>query len=72
MNKTNKRFLIIVFIVVVLLFLFFGSGEMMNGGINGRMNENGWLGVNSWWWFSAIVLLVFGVSFDWLFSRKKK
>jgi len=71
MNKTNKIFLIIVFIVVVLLFLFFGSGEMMNGGINGRVNKNGWLYINSWWWFSTIILLVFGASFVWLFYRKK-
>jgi hypothetical protein len=71
MNKINKRFLIIAFIVVAMLFLFFGSGEMMNGGMNERMNENGWLGINSWWWFSTIVLLVFGASFGWLFIRKK-
>ena len=71
MNKIEKRFLVITFLVIVVLFLFFGSGEIMNGSMNGRMNENGWLGGNSWWWFSAIVILVFGVSFGWLFYRKR-
>jgi LPXTG-motif cell wall-anchored protein len=55
-----------------LLFLYFCSGEIMNGSINGKMNENGWLGNNSWWWFSTLVLIVFSAAFGWLLYRKKK
>ncbi len=71
MNKIDKRFLIIVALFIAALFLFFGSGEMMNGSMNGKMNENGWLGANSWWWFSTVILLVCGVALSWLLYRKK-
>ena len=71
MNKIEKRFLVVSFLIIVMLFLFFGSGDIMNVGMNGKMNENGWLGSNSWWWFSAAVILIWGVSFGWLFYRKK-
>jgi hypothetical protein len=71
MNKTNKRFLVFAFMVIVVLFLYFNGGEIMNSSMNGNMNENGWLGVNSWWWFSTAVILIWGVSFGWLFYRKR-
>lgn len=72
MNKVDKRFLLIVFLLIAVLFLFFGSGEIINGSMNGKMNENGWLGRNSWWWFSTSVILVFGAAFVWLFYSRKK
>lgn len=71
MNKIEKRFLVIMSLVTVVLFLFFGSGEIMKGVMNGKMSENGWLGSNSWWWFSTIVILIWGISLRWLFYRKR-
>lgn len=71
MNKMEKRLLVIMSLVTVLLFLFFGSGEIMNGVMNGKMSVNGWLGSNGWWWFSATVILVWAACFGWLFYRKR-
>lgn len=71
MNKIDKRFLVIAFLFIAALFLFFGSGEMMNGGMNGKMNDNGLLSANHWWWFSTIILLVCGVALSWLLYGKK-
>ncbi len=71
MNKMEKRFLVAAFLVMVMLFLFFGSGDIMNIGMNGKMKENIWLGSNSWWWFATAVLLIWGVFFGWLFYRKR-
>jgi hypothetical protein len=72
MNKTNSRFLVIAFIIIVVLFLYFGSGAMMDGGMNGGlMNKNGWLGDHSWRWFPTIITLVFGITLGWLLFRKK-
>ncbi len=70
-NNTNKRSLVFVFIIIIMLFLFFVSGEMQNGAMNGKLNENGWLGSNSWWWFASIVIIIFGATFGWLLYRKK-
>jgi len=58
-------------LVTVVLFLFFGSGEIMTGVMNGKMSDNGWLGSNSWWWFSNTVILIWGISLSWLFYRKR-
>ncbi len=69
MNKIEKRLLVITSLITVVLFLFFGSGELMNGGMNGKINENGWLGSNSWCWFSTAVILIWGICFGWLFYR---
>jgi hypothetical protein len=71
MNKTKRGFLVVAFIVLVVLFLCFGSGTMMHSGMNGRMNENGWIASNSWGWFPAIVTLGFGLLIGWLMFRKK-
>jgi hypothetical protein len=72
MTKTNDRFLIIAFILIVVLFLYFGSGAMLDGGMNGgMMNKNGWLGGHSWRWFPAIVTFIFGLTLGWLLLRKK-
>jgi hypothetical protein len=71
MNKTEKRFLVIMSLVTVLLFLFFGSSEMMKFVMNGKMSKNGWLGSNSWWWFSTLVILLWGIFIGWLFYRKR-
>jgi len=72
MNKISNRSLVIALIVLVVLFLYFGSGVMMDGGMNGRLNENGWMGGHSWRWFPTIVTLAFGVLIGWLLFRKKK
>jgi hypothetical protein len=44
---------------------------MMKGVMNGKMSGNGWLGSNSWWWFSTLVILVWGVCIGWLFYRRR-
>jgi hypothetical protein len=67
----EKRLLVIISLVTVVLFLFFGSGEIMKGVMNGRMSANSWLGSNGWWWFSATVILIWGISLRWLFYRKR-
>ncbi len=71
MNKIEKRFLVVAFLIIAMLFLFFGSGNIMNIGMNGKMNENTWLWSNNWWWFSTAVILIWGASFGWLFYRKR-
>jgi hypothetical protein len=72
MNKMNDKFLVTSFIIIVVLFLYFGSGAMLDGGMNyGMMNKNGWLGGHSWRWFPAIVTLIFGLTLGWLLFRKK-
>jgi hypothetical protein len=71
MNRMNNRFLVIAFLAVVVLFLYFGNGAMMDGGMNGRMSENGWMGSNSWRWFPTIVTFVFIVLIGWQLFRKK-
>jgi hypothetical protein len=71
MNKMEKRLLVIMSLITVLLFLFLGSGGMMKGVMNGKMSGNGWLGSNSWWWFSTLVILVWGVCIGWLFYRRR-
>lgn len=48
MNRINNKYLIIGFVVIVILSLYFGSGAMMEGGMNGKINESGWTGSNSW------------------------
>ncbi len=72
MHKTNKRFLVFAFMVIVVLCLYFCSGEIMNSSMNVKMNENVWLGVNSWWWFSTLDIIFFGAAIYWLLYRNKK
>lgn len=46
-KSTANKSLVVTFIVVVVLFQFFGgwgvTGVVMNSGIHGGMNENGWM-----------------------------
>jgi LPXTG-motif cell wall-anchored protein len=72
MIRINNKYLIAGFIVIVILSLYFGSGVMMEGGMNGKINESGWTGGNGLRWFPAIVAVFFGVLISWLFFRKKK
>jgi hypothetical protein len=73
-TKANKS-LLIVFVVVVLLFLFFGgwgmTGGIMNGGMHGGMNENGWMSERGWVWFPAIITFVLGAVLGWMLYKKK-
>jgi len=71
MDKTNNRYLVITLVVVVILFLYFGSGTMMDSGMNGRMNGNHWLGGNSWRLYPTLITLLFGVLIGWLLFKKK-
>ena len=71
MNRISNRYLVITLVVIVVLFLYFGSGAMMDGGMNGSMNENHWLGVHSWRWYPTIVTLLLGVLIGWLLFRRK-
>ena len=38
MNISRNIWLIIIVAVIIVLLLFNGSGTMMNGGMNGRLN----------------------------------
>jgi hypothetical protein len=71
MNTTNNKSLIFVFVALIALFLYFDSGIMMGGGMNGRANENGWMGINSWLWFLTLITIVFGIALSWLHFKKK-
>jgi hypothetical protein len=71
MNTINNKFLIFAFVALIALFLYFDSGIMMGGGLNGRANENGWMGINSWIWFLTLITIVFGIAFSWLHLKKK-
>ncbi|MCX6168432.1 MAG: LPXTG cell wall anchor domain-containing protein [Ignavibacteriales bacterium] len=72
MIRINNKYLIAGFIVIVILSLYFGSGALLGGGMNGKINESGWTGGNGLRWFPAIVAIFFGVLIIWLFFRKKK
>ncbi|MFA6598210.1 MAG: hypothetical protein WCS69_10835 [Ignavibacteriaceae bacterium] len=71
MDKTNNRYLVIALLVIVVLFLYFGSGTMMDSGIIGRMNENHSMGGNNWRLYPTIVTLLLGVLIGWLLFKKK-
>ena len=71
MIRIKNKYLIAGFIVIVILSLFFGSGALMDVGMNGKINESGWTGGNGLRWFPAIVAIFFGVLISWLFFRKK-
>ena len=76
MKTTANATLVIAFVVVVVLFLFFGgwgiTGGMMNGGMHGGMNENGWMGERTWMWFPTIITLVLGIVLGWAIFKKKE
>ena len=65
MNIKNKGLLVVGFIVLLVLFLYFGSGVMMLGGMSGRMNDNGW------GWIPALFTFGLVVFVGWLLFRKK-
>jgi len=71
MNTINNKFLIFAFVALIALFLYFDSGIMMGGGMNGRTNENGWMGINGWLWFLTLITIEFGVALSWLHFKKK-
>jgi hypothetical protein len=71
MKTINNKFLVFAFMALIALFLYFDSGIMMGGGLNGRLNENGWMGINSWLWFLALVTITFGIALSWLHLKKK-
>lgn len=76
MKTTANATLVIAFVVVVILFLFFGgwgiTGGMMNDGMHGGMNENGWMGGRTWMWFPTIITLVLGIVLGWAIFKKKE
>ena len=71
MTITKNTMLIILLIVIVMLFLYFGNGTMMDGGMNGKMYLNDWLGKNSFGWAPSLVTFSFGVLVGRLLFRKK-
>lgn len=71
MNKTNRGFLVVAFILLAVLFLYFGGGAMMGGGVNGGMNGHGWMGGNSRGWLPALFTFGLFVLIGWLLFRKK-
>ena len=71
MNTINNKFLVFAFVTLIALFLYFDSGIMMGGGLNGSVNENGWMGINSWLWFLTLAAILFSVSVSWLHFKRK-
>jgi hypothetical protein len=71
MNTVNNNFLVFAFLILVVSFLYFGGEIITGGGIIGRMNGNGWLGINGWLWFLTLAAVVFGVELSWVHFRKK-
>ncbi|MFZ0454586.1 MAG: hypothetical protein WAM24_12655 [Ignavibacteriaceae bacterium] len=71
MKTINNKFLVFAFMTLIALSLFFDSGIMMVGGLNGRVNENGWMGINSWLWFLTLATIEFGVALSWQHFKKK-
>ncbi len=71
MNTISNKFLVFAFVVLIALFLYFDSGIMMGGGLNGRMDENGWMEINNWLWFLTLSAILFGVALSWLHFKKK-
>ena len=67
MNESNKTPLVIAFVVVVL-FLIFGGGTMMNGGMMGQ----GRIGGFGWMWIPTLLMLGFGILLGWVIFAKKK
>ena len=76
MKTTANATLVIAFVIAVVLFLFFGgwgiTGGMMNGGMHGGMNENGWMGERTWMWFPTIITLILGIVLGWAIFKKKE
>lgn len=68
MTESNKTPLVIAFVAVVVLFLVFGGGTMMNGGMMGQ----GWTGGFSWMWIPTLLMLGFGILLGWLIFGQKK
>ena len=68
MNDTNKTPLVIAFVAVVVLFLFFGGGSMMNGGMMGQ----GWGGGFGWMWIPTLLTLGLGILLGWMIFGQKK
>jgi hypothetical protein len=68
MTESNKTPLVIAFVAVVVLFLVFGGGTMMNGGMMGQR----WTGGSGWMWIPTLLMLGFGILLGWaIFGRKK-
>ncbi len=71
-DRIRKTMLIIMLVIIIVLFLYFGSGTILDGGMNIGMHKNGWMSGNSWKWFSSIGTIVVGVFVGWLLFRKEK
>ncbi len=69
MTESNKTPLIIAFVVVVVLFLGFGGGTMMNGGMMGQGGSTGGFG---WMWIPTLLTLGLGILLGWMFFGQKK
>jgi hypothetical protein len=71
MNKKNYKLWLIALLVMLMFFFYFGSGPIINGGMSGMMNRNGWINANFWRWFLASITIVFAVLIGLLLLKKK-
>jgi membrane protein CcdC involved in cytochrome C biogenesis len=71
MNKKNYKLLLLALLVMLIFFFYFGSGPIINGGMSGMMNRNGWINASFWRWFLALFTLVFAVMIGLLLLKKK-
>jgi uncharacterized membrane protein YciS (DUF1049 family) len=72
MNNQNKRYLVVTLVVIVVLFLYFGIGILMEGGMNSGMHGNSLISNSNWRLFPTIVTLLIGVVIGWLLFKKKE
>ncbi len=72
MSNINIKYLTIIAVVLVVIFLYWGSGTMMNGDRTGMMHEDSGMFRNNWEWFASISIIAFAVFTGWLYIHKKK
>ena len=61
----------ITVIVLIVFFFYFGTGTIINNGINGRMKGNGWMGANNIAWTPIIYILIIIILIGLFIFRKK-
>lgn len=77
MGNTNRTYLIIGFVVVVLLFLFYGSGMLGGGMMDGWrsggsvLSGHGMFGTG-FMWLPTLISLALGVGLGWLIWGRKR
>jgi len=72
MKNINNKYMAIIAMLFVVIFLYWGSGTMMNDNINGFFGEDGLPGINYRSWSATVAVIAFGAFAGWLYFYKKK